>query len=402
MSAIPPGTTPPPGPSQPGTTPVGSAGSFWSRAGWGALTVALGLLLADAAVETFLRGSPLRWIVLVSVAAGLGLTRPVYRRWKWPGSAASGLLTLLGLLAFTAWLPGGTERGVALLGQPTRAVLAGTCAPAILSATGILGLPRLALLPVRATLPLVALYGAVAFIDGAIRRVPYVLLFHGGSLWAVLPWWLQGAVIGGFVVLPLTLIAHAVLAAARRRRLWASALPAAAWGMVSVLAISGMRLPPGTVSPASGTQAATSSASSPQVGPTAMPTAPAPGPSVTTAPPGGPPATSAQPAPSNSSPQQLEQARRDFAEARRRLRASLDCSPLDVQAAQAEIGTDPVALARFVQTEIRYEPSAGALRGSRGTLLARAGNSLDRALLLAAMLRAAGVAQSIWPEAPGA
>jgi len=73
-----------------------------------------------------------------------------------------------------------------------------------------------------------------------------------------------------------------------------------------------------------------------------------------------------------------------------RLRASIDLSRLDPAALQTRLGTDPRTLARFIQEEVRFEAYAGCLRGPTGTLLAGAGNAVDRAWLLAALLRAAG------------
>ena len=50
-----------------------------------------------------------------------------------------------------------------------------------------------------------------------------------------------------------------------------------------------------------------------------------------------------------------------------------------------ELEFDQERIFRFVADEIRYEPYIGILRGATGTLETGAGNSVDKALLLAAL-----------------
>lgn len=63
----------------------------------------------------------------------------------------------------------------------------------------------------------------------------------------------------------------------------------------------------------------------------------------------------------------------------------------DPKAIVAEVGKDPAALARWVQSHTALVPYRGSLRGPIGVLMDRAGNSLDRALLLNELLRLAGL-----------
>ena len=55
-----------------------------------------------------------------------------------------------------------------------------------------------------------------------------------------------------------------------------------------------------------------------------------------------------------------------------------------------EVGRDPEALRRWVGRNTYWVPYRGVLRGARGVLMDRQGNSLDRALLLTALLAASG------------
>ncbi|MBV9790632.1 MAG: transglutaminase family protein, partial [Chloroflexi bacterium] len=74
------------------------------------------------------------------------------------------------------------------------------------------------------------------------------------------------------------------------------------------------------------------------------------------------------------------------------LKRTIDADTHDtfMLAKAAEIGQDPARLFAYVQS-LDYEAYKGSLRGTRGTLWGEAGNALDKANLLIAMLRASGV-----------
>ena len=74
----------------------------------------------------------------------------------------------------------------------------------------------------------------------------------------------------------------------------------------------------------------------------------------------------------------------------RDLQSHLDRTTFDFDALLDSLSYDAEEIIEFSKTAIAYEQYPGVLRGPRGTLFSRAGNSIDQALFLAKLLRDAG------------
>lgn len=85
-----------------------------------------------------------------------------------------------------------------------------------------------------------------------------------------------------------------------------------------------------------------------------------------------------------------------------KVQRQLDASQVDVDKLALALDGDAPALVAWVRTNIAFEQYPGLLRGTRGTLIGRAGNALDTAFLLAHLLASAGyevrIVRSTLPE----
>jgi len=72
------------------------------------------------------------------------------------------------------------------------------------------------------------------------------------------------------------------------------------------------------------------------------------------------------------------------------LRGHIDRSQFDLDALLEDLDFDADRIIEFVSKDILFEQYSGLLRGAKGTLMSRAGNSLDQSTLLAKLLNDAG------------
>lgn len=327
-----------------------------------------GALLIDAAIETFLAGSSVRWWIVGAAVLYAAATVSLWRM-RAEGSVllAVTVFGLLGLVAVTAWMPGGLTDGVRVLGQPTSRIMAALVAAGVTLAA--MGLVRVRTVPlaVRAAAGTLAAYGVLAFVVGAIDGTPLPVLLSGQSLWRRLPTVLQGAVIGGFVVLPIGLVWSAVTTGLRRPP--ALSVRAEVWKIAALVAsfatvLAGLPLRSGGA-----TAIADGSSSEPEDLAALLgidPNAPKP------------------------TRQELDAALANSLRALEDGEREMPRDHWDPAYVLASLGSDPQRLFAWVQGNTFWIPYRGLLRGSAGVLMDRLGNSLDRAALLAVLLQQSG------------
>ena len=295
-------------------------------------------------------------------------------------SASVSALLFLALLATMAWMPEALVQSVSVPGlsrSSTLTMLGGLgCVLALLTVIRLSRFP----MPFRATIGILAVYGLAAFLTGFRDAVPFHELMSGSSLWRQLPFWMQGAFLGALIAVPLALVASLV-DAVRRVRLG----DGKSWGFKQSLALGLCFLAaiPGTFTsarPAGSVMAQTD----------ARPSA----------------ADLTRPMSQGyrelvaafSDADQPKASSKDFAGAVDDLvvvaKETLPLIPresFDLAAVLGRVGRDPVKLFEWVRDETQFVSYRGLLRGSMGVLLDRRGNSLDRAVLLHALLRDASV-----------
>jgi hypothetical protein len=333
-----------------------------------ATSAAAGLLasaiIVDAAVETWIAGSPLRVWAATAALAWLLVAAILWRtKVRWQQQLASGALAVLGLLAVTAWRPEGLDHGLQMLRQPTATLVSWSIALA-LAAGAVVFLQATAIpLVVRGVVFLFAAYGVATFVVGGWQAISYPMLLAGSGPWRQPTWLLRGAVLCGLAVLPVALGVSALGGLARSGRIWRPqqivalvlALLLVVSGFTNAAAPQAVRLDlgaPGSSAPSPGMPAAV-----PAVSPPLTP----PGASVIA----------------------------DAASALEKLAGpeSTSTSGFDVGRKAEEVGNDPAAMFAFVHDTISTQVYPGVLRGGRGTLVAGAGNSWDQATLLGDLLR---------------
>jgi hypothetical protein len=342
------------------------------------LAIALYIAVIDAAVETFLSGSPVRWWVVGVVAGyfavGVGLWR--YRRsaWQnmgWSARASASFFLLLGLLAFTVWLPGGLTDGIRVVGQSTSRVLSLFTSVVIVLA-GV-SLVRLSWLPrwAKVVAGLLSAYGLAAFVKGIVIGAEFAALLHGDSLWTRLPAWLQGAFLGALVVVPAGLLLHAahmLRTIPGTSRAW-DLRQGIAMAMSVLMAISAF-----TGTGALGPKPSAAEIVQP-VGKSYQELGEA----------------LAGPKPKTPlTPDQVADRLDKLFPMLEKAERQIPRDTFDLQVVIDRVGKDPQKLFEWVRDHTYFVPYRGLLRGDKGVLMDRLGNSLDRSMLLYAMLRSIG------------
>jgi hypothetical protein len=199
-----------------------------------AATILLALVLVEGAIETFWRGSALRWWILVSVASWAAAMVPGALFLKWGGRLWLTVVAVVGIIVFAAWrVPQAAAPVLTVLTLPLPHLMPLLVVSALLLfAAVVMRLRVVQRLPLlMASVALLTIWGLLPFVFATLYGTPLAAAARGAGIWTTPPLWLQGGFLALQGIIPFGIVL-AVLAwlgaVAGRMRPGAAVLPAVA------------------------------------------------------------------------------------------------------------------------------------------------------------------------------
>ncbi|HXW75897.1 MAG TPA: hypothetical protein VEJ20_00650 [Candidatus Eremiobacteraceae bacterium] len=399
-----------------------------------AVNIILYIALLDAAIETFVAGSPIRWVVAGVVIVYAAITVLTWKREAIGSKTLSSVIVLALLTAYSGWSTGSLAAGGLVLAQQSAAVIgAALLIVVLLVAVIALVFARSMPLWLRACAVVLSLYLILPLVASLRGSSGASAALAGTAMPFAQPFWLRGAYLTVEIALPLLFVACLVTAAialARRRpgalfqlylavatllAIQIGAFEAGAQGLPTILAFehppvaqsqspcNGAMATIDTVAPGGSSAGSmgfggnSGSGSANVLGGSAQTPAPSSTPCANAGE-GGNSETAASGSQTTAAPSatgfdtgKLSDDLDKTLDALQSYDSTAPRDSYDPQAVVDEVGHDPVKLFEWVRDNTALAPYSGSLRGPVGVLLDRVGSSLDRALLLAQLEQLAGV-----------
>ncbi|MBD5605079.1 MAG: hypothetical protein IAI48_08320 [Candidatus Eremiobacteraeota bacterium] len=346
--------------------------------------------LVDLCVETFAAGSALRWSVLIVGIAFVAVSGLFWRSNGAGAKAEYAFVVSAALVAYAGWALGlGDARTLHAFGRPTGTVIAALLLVALAVAAARLLPARGVPVPLRIAAGVLVLYASVPLVAAS---------FHGGldtaldgtALGIPGPFWSRGAYLGIEVLLPLAIVVFVVVIVVALVRRDPPATASAARIALALLLVTQM----GALEVTTLALPSLAFFERPRLSTSVAASSPASSAPVTSGGIGGALGSTVLEgadalANGPDSPRQRVAAFVSKVVAAQRYVRRAD---FDTSALAATLPADPNAIFAYVRDTIALDAYDGAMRGANGTLMRRAGNADDKALLLAALLQAKSIA----------
>jgi hypothetical protein len=353
------------------------------------LAIAAYAAVADLCVETFAAGSQLRWSVPIVGLAFIGVSGLFWRSNGTRAKLEYAFVAVAALVAYAGWASGvGDARALHAFGEPTGVVAAAVLLIALAVSAAPILTTRVVAWPARIVAGVVVVYSCVPLV-AALFRGGLDTALDGSALGIPGPFWSRGAYLGIEVLLPLALLSFAVASIVALVRRNPSAAASAARIAIALVLVTQM----GALEVATLGVPSLAFFERPQGAASVVASSPASSAPGTSGGIGG--------ALGNSILNGSDALVNGADSPRQRVAAFLSKvmvaqryvrrADFDVTALAATLPADPNVLFAYVRDAIALDAYDGAMRGANGTLMSRAGNPDDKALLLAALLEAKSI-----------